>query len=62
MAVDSSVIIVTQDIIAPDRIPLAIIGTVILKKAFSLLEPKEIAASSIDIEICCRVAVEDLIV
>ena len=47
MAVDSSVIMVTQDIIAPDRIPLAIIGTVILKKAFSLLEPKEIAAGTL---------------
>ena len=58
MAVDNSVIIVTQDIIAPDKMPLAIIGTVILKKAFNLLEPNDIAASSTEIEICWSVAVK----
>ena len=48
--------------IAPDKIPFAIIGTVIVKNALSLEEPSEIAASSIDIGICCNVATEDRIV
>ena len=59
---ESSVIKLTHDIMAPAKIPLNIIGMVIFKNVFSLLDPKEIAASSIEIGICCKVATEDRIV
>ena len=62
IAVDNSVMIVTQLKIAPDNMPFDIIGTVIVKNALSFDEPKLMAASSIDIGICCNIATEDLIV
>ena len=43
---DSSVIRVTQLMMAPERMPLNIMGTVILKRVLALLAPKEMAASS----------------
>jgi hypothetical protein len=46
MAVDSSLIMVTQLMMAPEMIPAAIMGTVILRKAFSLELPRLSAASS----------------
>ena len=52
----------TQLKIAPAKIPLAIIGTVILKKVFSLEVPNEIAASSMVIGICWSTAIDDRIV
>ena len=51
--VDNSEIMVTHERIAPDTMPDIIMGTVILKKVFNLLDPKLSAASSIDGEICC---------
>ena len=48
MALDSSVTIATQLKMAPERIPFAIIGTVIFKKVFNFEEPRLNAASSIE--------------
>ena len=62
IAVESSLIIVTQLRIAPETIPAVIIGTVILKNDFIFVAPREIAASSILIGICCKIATEDRIV
>ena len=62
IAVDSSLIMVTQLRIAPDTIPAVIIGTVIRKKAFIFEAPREIAASSMLMGICCRIATEDRMV
>ena len=59
---DISVIIETQLRIAPDIIPLDIIGTVILIKLFALDAPRLIAASSILVGIFIIAAVADLLV
>ena len=58
MAVDSSVMMVTQLRMAPEMMPFAIMGTVIWKKVLALEEPSEMAASSTVMGICCRVATE----
>ena len=58
MAVDSSVMMVTQLRMAPEMMPLAIMGTVILKKVLALEAPREMAASSTVMGICCSVATE----
>ena len=62
IALETSVIMATKDSMAPEIIPGLIIGTVILPKVFSFEAPREIAASSIDIGICIKVAVADLVV
>jgi len=59
---DSSVIILIQESRAPERIPLIIMGMVTAKKAFILLLPREIAASSMDMGICCKIAMEERMV
>ena len=59
---DSSVMMAIQLSSAPEMIPLAIMGMVTLKKAFSLLLPREMAASSMDMGICCKVATEERMV
>ena len=62
MAVDSSVMIVIQLMTAPDMMPLVIIGTVTVKNALSLEQPREMAASSMDSGICWRIATEERMV
>ena len=62
MELESSVTMATQLRIAPDRMPLDIIGTVILTKVFSLEAPKLMAASSMLMGICISVAVADRMV
>ena len=52
----------TQLKMAPERIPLAIMGTVMRVKVLSLLAPREMAASSMLREICIRVAVAERMV
>ena len=59
---DSSLIMVTQLKIAPETIPAVIMGTVTLKNDFIFEAPREMAASSILIGICCRIATEERIV
>ena len=59
---ESSVTIETQLKMAPERMPLLIIGTVIETKVFSLLVPREIEASSMLIGICINVALAERIV
>ena len=54
--------IVIQLKIAPDRIPLAIIGTVIPKNVLILEAPRLREASSTEREICCKVATEERMV
>ena len=61
-ALDTSVTIETQLKIAPETIPLDIIGTVILKNVFIFDEPKLRAASSMLIDICISVAVAERVV
>ena len=62
MELESSVTMETQLKIAPDTIPLDIIGTVIRLNVFNLDAPRLIAASSILIGICWSVAVAERIV
>jgi hypothetical protein len=62
MALETSVMIATSESIAPEMIPGFIIGTVILPKVLSFDAPKDMAASSIDIGICIKVAVADIVV
>jgi len=52
IALESSVIMVSQLRIAPDIIPFDIIGTVILKKVLIFDAPRLIAASSVASGIC----------
>ena len=52
----------TQLRMAPEMMPLDIMGTVILAKVFSLLAPKLMDASSMLMGICIRVAVADRMV
>ena len=59
---DSSVTMATQLRIAPERMPLAIMGTVIRTNVFALDAPRLMAASSMLGEICISVAVADRIV
>ena len=61
MAVDSSVMMVTQLRMAPEMMPFAIMGTVIWKKVLALEEPSEMAASSMLMGICCRMATDERI-
>ena len=58
MELDNSVSIVIHDTIAPEMMPLIIIGTVILRNVFSLEQPRLSAASSTVKGICCKVATE----
>ena len=62
MAVDSSLIMVTQLRMAPEMMPEAIMGTVMRKNAFILEAPSEIAASSMLMGICCRIATDERMV
>ena len=62
MAVDSSLIIVTQLRMAPEMIPEAIMGTVMRKNAFIFEAPSEMAASSMLMGICCRMATDERMV
>ena len=62
MELDSSVTMDTQLRIAPEMIPLDIMGTVILAKVFSLLAPKLMDASSMLMGICISVAVAERMV
>ena len=58
MAVDSSLIMVTQLRMAPEMMPEAIMGTVMRKNAFYLEEPSEMAATSMLLGICWRIATD----
>ena len=58
IAVESSVMMVTQLKMAPEMMPFAIMGTVTRKKVLAFEAPSEIAASSTVMGICCRVATE----
>ena len=62
MEPDSSVTMAPQLRIAPEMMPLDIIGTVILAKVFSLEAPRLIEASSMLGWICISVAVAERIV
>lgn len=62
IAVDNSVIIVTQLNIAPDTIPLAIMGMVMAKNVFILEVPRLMDASSMVMGICCKIATLDRMV
>ena len=62
MAVDSSEIIVTQLKMAPATMPEDIMGTVILKKVFIFVLPRDRAASSMVMGIWCKIATEERIV
>ena len=59
---ESSVMMETQLRMDPAIMPVAIIGTVIIRKVFCLELPRLMDASSTLIGICCKVAVDDLIV
>ena len=59
---ESSVIRVTQLMMAPANIPLNIIGMVTLTRVLNLPAPKDSAASSMDSGIWERIATEDLMV
>ena len=58
----SSVTMATQLRMAPERMPLAIMGTVMRVKVLSLLAPRLMAASSMLRDICIRVAVAERMV
>ena len=62
MAVDSSLIMVTQLRMAPEMMPEDIMGTVIWKKVFIFGLPRERAASSMVMGICCKIATEERMV
>ena len=62
IAPESSVTIATQLRIAPDMIPLDIIGTVTFRKVLSLLAPRLMEASSMLMGICIRRAVAERMV
>ena len=60
--VDNSVMMVVQLRIAPEITPADIIGTVILINVLMLLAPKLMAASSMLMDICCKIAVDERMV
>ena len=61
-ALDTSVTMDTQLRMAPEIMPLDIMGTVTLKKVFILEAPRLMDASSTDSGIWMRVAVADRVV
>ena len=55
----SSVTMATQLKIAPEKMPFAIIGTVIFTNVLALDAPRDIDASSMLMDICIKVAVAE---